>query len=64
MNKAYIEANCHFVRENVQQKNKIYINIICKKWNQQANVFTRELHPRSFEDITSKLELIDIYTPN
>ena len=55
----YIEVDCHFVREKNQEK--VIETPYVKSRDQLADNFTKGLMPRPFEDISSKLGLIDIY---
>ena len=57
-----IEVNCHFIREKVQAK-EIETPFV-RSEDQLADVFTKGLDPKPFEEITSKLELLDIYNPS
>ena len=58
----HIEVDCHFVREKIQAK-EIETPFV-KSQDQLADVFTKDLGTRAFEDITSKLGLFDIYNPS
>ena len=58
----HIEVDCHFVREKIQAK-EIETPFV-KSQDQLADVFTKGLGTRAFEDITSKLGLFDIYNPS
>ena len=58
----HIEVNCHFIREKVQAK-EIETPYV-KSENQLADIFIKDLDLGSFEKITSKLELYDIYIPS
>jgi hypothetical protein len=57
----HIEVDCHFVREKIQAK-EIEAPFVRSK-DQLADIFTKGLEPRPFEENTSKLGLIDIYNP-
>jgi hypothetical protein len=57
----HIEIDCHFVREKIQAK-EIEAPFVRSK-DQLADIFTKGLEPRPFEENTSKLGLIDIYNP-
>jgi hypothetical protein len=58
----HIEVDCYFVREKVQV-GKIKTPFV-RSQDQLADIFTKGLEPRPFEENTRKLELIDIYNPN
>jgi hypothetical protein len=58
----HIEVDCHFIREKVQAK-EIETPFV-RSGDQLADVFTKGLDPKPFEDITSKLGLLDIYNPS
>ena len=58
----HIEIDCHFIREKVQAK-EIETPYV-KSQDQLADVFTKGLIPKAFEEITRKLGLIDIYNPS
>ena len=58
----HIEVDCHCVREKIQAK-EIETPFV-KSQDQLADVFTKGLGTRVFEDIISKLGLFDIYNPS
>jgi hypothetical protein len=58
----HIEVDCHFIREKIQAK-EIETPFV-KSEDQLADVFTKELSHKTFENIICKLGLYDIYTPN
>jgi hypothetical protein len=63
----HIEVGCHFVREKIQAK-KIETPFMRSK-DQVADIFTKELESKPFEENSNKLEMnklgmIDIYAPN
>ena len=58
----HIEVDCHFIREKVQDK-EIETPFV-KSEEQLADVFTKGLGNKNFEDILSKLGLHDIYMPS
>ena len=58
----HIEVDCHFVREKVQAR-EIETPFV-RSEDQLADVFTKGFNPRPFEEIISKLGLIDIYNPS
>ncbi|KAJ4803348.1 Copia protein [Rhynchospora pubera] len=58
----HIEVDCHYIREKVQAK-EIETPYV-KSEDQLADIFTKGLIPKIFEDIVSKLGLIDIYNPS
>ena len=58
----HIEVDCHFIREKVQAK-EIETPFV-RSEDQIADVFTKGLDPKPFEEITSKLGLFDIYNPS
>jgi hypothetical protein len=57
----HIEVYCHFIREKIQTK-EIEAPFVRSK-DQLADIFTKGLEPRPFEENMSKLGLIDIYNP-
>jgi hypothetical protein len=58
----HIEIDCHFIQEKVQSK-EIETPYV-KSGEQLADIFTKGLDPRPFEDNSSKLGMSDIYTLN
>jgi len=58
----HIEVDCHFIREKVQAK-EIETPYV-KSEDQLADILTKGLDPSSFEKISSKLGLYDIYIPS
>jgi hypothetical protein len=58
----HIEVDCHLIRGKIQAK-EIETPFV-RSENQLADVFTKGLDPKLFEENISKLGLIDIYTPN
>ena len=58
----HIEVDCHFIREKVQAK-EIETPYV-KSQDQLADIFTKGLIPKTFERITCKLGLTDIYNPS
>ena len=58
----HIEVDCHFIREKVQSK-EIETPFV-RSEEQLADVFTKGLDKKQFEDILSKLGLYDIYIPS
>jgi hypothetical protein len=58
----YIEVDCHFVHEKLQVK-EIETPFV-RSEDQLADIFTKGLEPRPFNENTGKLGLIDIYNPN
>jgi hypothetical protein len=58
----HIEVDCHFIREKVQSK-EIETPFV-KSENQLADIFTKGLSVKAFENISCKLGLYDIYYPN
>jgi hypothetical protein len=54
-----IEVDCHFIREKVQAK-EIKTPYV-KSQYQLADIFTKGLIPKYFEDTITKLGLTDIY---
>jgi hypothetical protein len=58
----HIKVDCHFIREKVKAK-EIETPYV-KSQDQLADIFTKCLIPKTFEEITSKLGLIDIYNPS
>ena len=58
----HIEVDCHFIREKVQAK-EIETPYV-KSQDQLADIFTKGLIPKAFEEITCKLGLTDIYNPS
>jgi hypothetical protein len=58
----HIEVDCHFIREKLQSK-EIETPFVRSK-DQLADIFTKGLEPRMFENNTYKLGMINIYTPN
>ncbi|KAJ4800438.1 Copia protein [Rhynchospora pubera] len=57
----HIEVDCHYIREKVQAKE--IETPYMKSEDQLADIFTKGLIPKVFEDIVDKLGLIDIYNP-
>jgi hypothetical protein len=55
----YIEIDCHFIREKVQSKE--IVTLFVKSEDQLANILTKGLSVKAFEDITCKLGLFDRY---
>jgi hypothetical protein len=55
----YIEVDCHFIREKIQGK-EIETPFVRSKY-QLADIFTKGLELRPFEENSNKLGLIDIY---
>ena len=58
----HIEVDCHFIREKIQSKE--IITPFVRSGDQLADIFTKGLEPRVFDDNVIKLGLIDIYAPN
>ena len=58
----HIEVDCHFIREKIQSK-EIESSFV-RSEEQLADIFTKGLDPRLFEENNRKLGLIDIYAPN
>jgi hypothetical protein len=58
----HIEVDCHFIREKVQSK-EIETSFV-KSENQLADIFTKGLSVKAFENISRKLGLYDIYHPS
>jgi hypothetical protein len=58
----HIEVDCHFIREKIQAK-EIETPFV-KSEDQLADVFTKGLSHKTFENIICKLGLYDIYTPS
>ncbi|KAJ1691799.1 hypothetical protein LUZ63_015954 [Rhynchospora breviuscula] len=58
----HIEVDCHYIREKVQAK-EIETPYV-KSEDQLADIFTKGLIPKTFENIVDKLGLIDIYNPS
>jgi hypothetical protein len=58
----HIEIDCHYIREKVQSK-EIETPFVKSK-DQLADILTKGLSVRAFEDISYKLGLYDIYHPN
>ncbi|KAJ3688051.1 hypothetical protein LUZ61_017215 [Rhynchospora tenuis] len=58
----HIEVDCHFIRERVQAK-EIETPYV-KSSDQLADIFTKGLCIKNFEDISCKLGLYDIYNPS
>jgi hypothetical protein len=58
----HIEVDCHFIREKLQSK-EIETPFVRSK-DQLADIFTKGLEPRMFENNTYKLGMINIYTPS
>ena len=58
----HIEVDCHFIRENVQAK-EIETPFV-RSEDQLADIFTKGLELKPFENITSKLGLFNIYNPS
>ena len=58
----HIEVDCHFVREKLQAK-EIETPFV-RSEEQLADVFTKGLTRKAFENILSKLGMYDIYLPS
>ena len=58
----HIEVDCHYIREKVQAK-EIEVPYV-KSQDQLADIFTKGLMPKAFNEILGKLGLIDIYSPS
>jgi Reverse transcriptase (RNA-dependent DNA polymerase) len=58
----HIEVDCHYIREKVQSK-EIKTQFVKRK-DQLADIFTKGLSVRAFEDISCKLGSYDIYHPS
>jgi hypothetical protein len=58
----HIEIDCHFVREKLQAKE--IETLFVRSEDQLADIFTKRLEPRPFNENIGKLGLIDIYNPN
>ncbi|KAJ4754876.1 Copia protein [Rhynchospora pubera] len=58
----HIEVDCHFIREKIQTK-EIETPYVKSK-DQLADIFTKGLSFKTFEDISCKLGLYDIYKPS
>ncbi|KAJ4789630.1 Copia protein [Rhynchospora pubera] len=58
----HIEVDCHFIREKIQAKDieTPYV----KSKDQLADIFTKGLSIKAFENISCKLGLYDIYKPS
>jgi hypothetical protein len=59
MRTKYIEVDYHFVREKIQVK-EIETPFV-RSEDELADIFTKGLEPKSFDKLTSKLRLIEIY---
>ncbi|KAJ3704631.1 hypothetical protein LUZ61_008336 [Rhynchospora tenuis] len=58
----HIEVDCHFIRERIQAK-EIETPYVKSK-DQLADIFTKGLSIKAFEDISYKLGLYDFYKPS
>ena len=58
----HIEVDSHFIREKIQAK-EIETPFL-KSESQLADVFTKGLSRKLFEEIIGKLGMYDIYTPS
>jgi hypothetical protein len=58
----HIEVDCHFVREKVQSK-EIKTPFV-KSENQLADILTKGLNVKAFENISCKLGLYNLYNPS
>jgi hypothetical protein len=58
----HIEVDCHYVRQKVQTKeiDTPYV----KSENQLADIFTKGLSVKLFENISGDLGLYNLYNPN
>ncbi|GAV81109.1 hypothetical protein CFOL_v3_24568, partial [Cephalotus follicularis] len=57
----HIEVDCHFIRENVQQK--LISTSFVRTVGQLADVFTKSLDSERISYLCNKLGMYDIYTP-
>jgi hypothetical protein len=57
-----IEMDWHFIREKVQSKD--IETPFGRSEDQLVNIFTKGLSVKTFENISSKLGLYDIYNPS
>jgi hypothetical protein len=58
----HIEVECHFVREKIQSK-EIETSFV-KSGDQLADILTKGLNVKAFENISCKLGLYNLYNPN
>ena len=58
----HIEVDCHFIREKIQAK-EIETPFV-RSEDQLADIFTKGLEPKPFDESIIKLGLTDIYSPN
>jgi hypothetical protein len=58
----HIEVDYHFIREKVQSKE--IKNPFVRSEDQLADILTKGLSIKPFENISRKLELYDIYHPS
>jgi hypothetical protein len=56
----YIEVDCHFIQKN--QAKEIETPFI-RSEDQLADVFTKELDPKSFQENKNKLGMINVFSP-
>jgi hypothetical protein len=57
----YIELDCHFIREKNQSK-EIETPYV-KSEDQLADIFTKELNSKPFQENIDKLEMINVFSP-
>jgi hypothetical protein len=58
----HIEVDCHFIREKVQSK-EIETPFVKSK-DQLVDIFTKRLSVNTFNNISNKLGLYDLYHPD
>jgi mevalonate pyrophosphate decarboxylase len=58
----HIEVDCHFVREKIQSKE--IETLFVKSEDQLADILTKGLNVKAFENILCKLGLYNLYNPS
>ena len=56
----HVEVNRHFIKENVEERMILLLYTPCL---QTADILTKALPQTKFEDLSTKLGMIDIFNP-